>query len=409
MKKCTSLTWTLRSESKLTKAQKKILKEFFENGPNLRYGINKKQSMHRHGTSYNKNLDTLVQLRLLQHEESHRELLHIEHPNLDPIEPKLRFPAREAFKKRDFSCPSGVGKERWKKALDAYRIANYNERIGDKIGESLYRLTIWGIISHFRDEGKLPPSRIILTDGQIDPNAYQLQSKITDEDLDRVLPHLWDFPVTIPDIIQRKWSYLCKSNDKNVVYNQLFDALVLANHYYEWLNADFARFENSALKDILLHFLIPYRLNQPYANNWIKSIVKNRELFDFLTTCFAELKEYYESNQEIIREYDKILKQARKNGEVNVPKFFKNGSFFVKLPPYFHHGYYLGEGPWGYRLSYFLNELESGPIQYTLSLLTRSRKYRTKQNKVSMKLAISLPESTGDKKEKPNNSGKSAT
>lgn len=400
MKKCTSFTWTLRTEPKLTKAQEKILKEFFENGPNLRYGINKKsQSKSRHGRSYNENLDTLVQLRLLHHEEFHKELKSVKNPNLDSIEPNLRYAVREAFKKRDYGCPPKISRQRWKEALDAYRISNYNDRIGNKIGESLYHLTIWGVMSHLRKEGKLLSGRIVLKDYNLHSDASELKSGITDEDLDKVLPHLMNFSIPVPAIIQRKWDYLCQSNSKEIAYIQLLDSLKIANYYYEWLHADFARFENSAEKDILLHFLIPYRLNQPYADNWIKSIVRDREIFDLLMDCFSELREYYKSSQEIINEYGNILKEARGKGTIRTPKFLKNDYFSVRLPSYFGQGFFAGHGPWGYRLSYFLNELDSGPIEYTWAITKKTRQYRTKQNKGTMKtLSISTAKPKENKK-----------
>jgi hypothetical protein len=401
VKKCTSLAWNLRSEPKLTEAQKKVLAMFFETGPATRYGFNKELKSksekfqgenrqnfsYRHGKSFNTSLDVLVQLKLLDHQEFHRELLNIKHPDLGPVEPKLRIPVREAFQENDFSCPPRTDKKRWKKALDVYRITNYNERIGNKIGESLYRLTIWGIILHLRNEGKLPSGQVTFMTERIDPKSSESKSTLTEEDIHRILPHLRNSDFSI---IHRKWDYLCSNNDKRLVFHKLIDALILANHYYEWFHADSAGFENSAIKDINLHFLMPYRLNQPYADDWIKSIVKDREMFDILMESFAEFKDYYRSGQEIANEYSRIVKEVRKNGTVNRPKFLKNNDLFcIKLPfSLYRHGFYLGHGPWGYRLSYFLNELDSGPIGYAWSRLRTSRKYRTKQKQNYMTLSI---------------------
>ncbi|MBI1828131.1 MAG: hypothetical protein HYR87_01430 [Thaumarchaeota archaeon] len=322
-----------------------MLSMFFETGPVTRYNLNKKLKTEsekfqgenkqnfsfKHGKSFNKNLDALVQLKLLQHIESYKKSSKIKH---------------------------------------------------DEIGESLYRLTIWGVIVHLRNENKLSPFQINITNNEVET---PIESTLTDEDLDKVLPHLKDFPISIPDIIQRKWDYLYQ-NTKEIAYDRLYDALLLANYYYEWLNADFVGFEKSALKDILLHFLLPYRSTQSCADNWIKSIVKDREIFDLVVDCFCELKEQYKLNQEIIAEYGKILRQARNGKKLKVPKFLNdNYEFMVKVPSYFGKNHYIGRGPWGYRLSYVLNELNSDPIRYTSSLLETHKNYRIKRRGIRTK------------------------
>jgi len=378
--------WNVISKHSQTKLQKEILKAFFEHGPNTRNKLNQKLNKEKRSKSYNKNLDVLVQLKLLVHEEFHKEFEKIKHPDLDSVEPSLRRLVREAYQKRDWGCPDGIEKKSWLEALSAYQQANYNKRVEGKVGESLYRLTVWGVISHFRSEGKFPPLQVLLTNDEIDPNSYKPKSKITLKDLDLVLPHFIDQYISV--FIPRKWEYLCKNNDKQIVYHQLLDALRLANYYYECLNADFANFQLSAIKDVFLHFLMPYTLKQPYADNWVKSVLNDKEMSDFLMSCLAELNEYYKSNQEIIEEYTKILKESEHQGKLGIHKFFKNNHFWIRLPEHFHHGYYYGQGLFGYRLSYFLNELDSGHNNYSQQLRQSHIGYRTKQKGNYMTLSI---------------------
>ena len=387
MKKVSQIPiWDVISKHEQTKLQKEILKAFFEHGPSTRNKLNKKLKKKMRGKYYNKNLDVLVQLKLLVHEEFHKEFEEIKHPELETVEPELRRLVREAYQKSDWGCPDRIDKKRWRNAIRDYQIANYNERVKGKIGESLYRLTVWGVISHLRNEGKIPPRQVLLMDDKIDPNSYKPKSKITQKDLDLIIPHLIDHYIAV--FIPRKWEYLCKNNDKRIVYHQLLDALLLANYYYECLNADFANFQFSAIKDVFLHFLMPYTLTQPYADNWIKSVLNDKEMSDFLMTCLAELNEYYKSNQEIIEEYTRILKESKDTGKLGVHKFFKNNHFWIRLPEYFHHGYYYGDGVLGYRLSYFLNELDSGRISYSQQLRQSHIGYRTKQKQNYMTLSI---------------------
>ena len=377
-KKMPQIRWDVTTKHQLTKPQKEILKDYFKNGPSLRSELSKKLGKEKRGESYNKNLDKLVYLNQLKHKEHFKEISNLKHTDTSMIEdPKLRKAIKKAFEKKDFGRPRSFTKKKWEDACREFQLENYNEPINGKIGESLYSLTIWGIVAHLRNEGKLDQKTRVLFASKEDKEEYQSQPIVSDDDLDLVLKHFSDnFR-----LIARKWDYLCKNNDSNIVYHQLFHSLCLANYYYEMLNADFEGFENSALDDIKMNFFIPSTLSPENAEKWMRVIVKDNEIYDYISGCFMDLQQNYKKNQEIVTEYKKTLDSFRNSKNKRKSKFFKESDFFVKVPTSRKGGkkhHYLKNGYGGYHLSNFLNVLDFGPLDYRLSFVEELHWHRKK-------------------------------
>ncbi|MDH3735541.1 MAG: hypothetical protein OEQ94_00795 [Nitrosopumilus sp.] len=103
--------WDIISKHNLTKAQKQIIKDYFENGPCTRYELRKKTGRHR-GESYNQNLYRLVHLKILKHGEHLKEAMNIKQFDSSMIDdPSLRTAIREANRKNDYSRPEGFTKK----------------------------------------------------------------------------------------------------------------------------------------------------------------------------------------------------------------------------------------------------------------------------------------------------------
>jgi len=359
------IKWDVTTKYQLTKTQKEILKDYFENGPSLRSEI-KKNGKKRRGKSYNENIDLLTYLNLLEPKELLTKALKIKHTDTEMIEPRLRIAVKNAFKKENYGRPSGVSRKKWEDALRNYQMGNYNKFLKDQIGELSYSLTIWGIVAHLRNEGKLS-EKIGFTVNETDENL----PFVLNSDLDLVLEHFTDnFR-----LIARKWNYLCQNNDSDVCYSQLFEVLALANYYYEVLNADFAKFERSALDDVLMTFFIPYTLPTKDAKKWMVSIVKDNETFDYLSHCFVDLQQNFKKNREIVTEYKKVIDSFRKGKNKINTKFFKKHDFRTKVPinRYRYHSFrfYLDDGYGDYHLSNFLNVLDFGPLDYRSQVLKK--------------------------------------
>jgi len=255
-------------------------------------------------------------------------------------------------------------------------LANYNDRFKGKVGESVYSLTIWGIVVHLRNEKKIPPRRIVFFEDK--EKSDNPRSSVSDKDLDLMINHF----ASNFDLISRKWDYLRKSNP-GLVYEKLFDMLLLANYYFEVMNAEFELFEKSALDDLYLNFFLPNQILPKYAEKWMSTIVKDNEILDYLIECFEDLGENFKTNQEIIMEYKKALDASRKGRKRKQSKFFKKTDF-IATNPVKHRGFvsksnFVGKGYWGYPLSYFLNNLDFGPINHRTQLSANFRGYRKKR------------------------------
>ena len=380
------IKWDVTTKHQLTKTQKEILKDFFVVGPSLRSKLGKKLGKEKRGESYNKNLDKLVYLNQLKHKEHFKEISNLKYTDTSMIEDlELRKAIKKAFKKKDYSRPRSFTKEEWEDAFRDYRIVNYNEPIKGKIGESLYSLTLWGIVAHLRNEGKLDQKTRVLFASKKDEVEYQSQLTVSDDDLDLVLKHFSDNF----SLIARKWNYLCQNNNSNIAYHQLFHSLCLANYYYEVLNADFEGFEKSALDDIKMNFFIPSTLSPEYAEKWMRVIVKDNEIYDYMSECFTDLQQNYKKNQEIVTEYKKTLDSFRNSKNKRKSKFFEGSRIFVKVPTNRKGGkkhHLLENGYSGYHLSNFLNVLDFGPLDYRLLFIEelhwhRKKHRQTRKNK----------------------------
>ena len=366
---------------RLTNIQKAILKEFFENGPSLRSELSNKSGKKKRGESYNKNLDKLIYLNQLTHNQIFKELSNLKHADTSMIKnDKLRRAIKKAVKNKDFSRPRNFTKNEFNDALIDYNIVNYNEPVKNKIGESLYTLTIWGIISHLRNEDKFYQKTKVFFPSKEDEKENQTRLSISDNDLQLVLKHFSRYF----GLIVRKWDYLCQYNDSDIVNQQLFDLLCLANYYYEILNADFEKFENSALDDIQMKFFIPHTLDPNDAEKWMRIIVRDNEIYDYLSGCFTDLQQNYKINQKIVTKYKHTLESFRKNKKKQISEFFKDNEFIIKVPTNRKLGnmhYYLGNGYYNYHVSNFLNVLDFGPLKYRLFFVSifkwTQKKYRT--------------------------------
>ena len=371
--------WDLKSKHNLTKLQKEILKDFFKGGPNTRSDLNKKLGKNKRGESYNENIDRLVHVKLLQPEERIKEASRLKHSDTSFIkDAKLRKAVKDAFRKKDYGRPRQFSKAQWEKALVHYRQVNYNERFEGKVGETLYYLTVWGVVTHLKNEGKISKHSKIFFGGNPD---LESKSKVTKKDLEFVLRHFGHYF----HLITRKWHYLCKKNYSKVVYEQLFQALLLSSYYYEVLNADFAKLEKSALDDIQMNFFIPRILLPEYANKWMTSLVKDNEIYDYLHSCFEDLQQNYKTNQKIITEYKDTLESFREAKKPKKSKFCFKEDFTVKAPRNrrMHLGanYYLSRGYWSYHLSNFLNVLDSGQFAYDSPVGVEHPWYHKKRGK----------------------------
>ena len=372
--------WNVSSKNNLTNSQKEVLKDFFVVGPSTRAELNKKLGKKKRGKSYTQNINKLVNGKLLMVDELIKSSTNLKHTDTSMIKDlKLRKAVKEAFMKNDFGRPRAFTSKKWEEALMEYQMVNYNERFKDEIGESVYGLTVWGIVTHLRSEGKITPRTLLLYGEKSDFEKYDSSPKISNDDLNLVLKH---FKKYFP-LIFRKWDYLCKLNDPGLVYEKLFHVILLANYYYEVLNADFEQFEKSALEDIELNFFIPYLLVPEYSEKWIVSIVKDNEIYDMLVSWLKDLQENYKRNQEISTEYRQTLESYRKGKRRTKSKFFKKEDFLVKVPTkrrgHIGGKYYLGKGQWGYNLSNFLNVLDFGPLNYLAPLEVIHPWYRKKR------------------------------
>lgn len=228
--------WDVISKHTLTKTQKRILKDYFENGPCSRHELSKKKGKITRGKSYNQNLDKLVYLRLLKPSEHLKEADNIKQFDSSMIKNiDLRRAIRNANKKKDFSRPERFTKKQWEWAQIQFSLTNYNERFQGKVGETVYSLSVWGIIAHLRNEQKIPSRRIEFFGDVQEESKDKPSLSITNKDLDFTVKHFEGYF----GLISRKWDYLCKNNEPNLVYEKLFQALFLANYYFETMNAEF--------------------------------------------------------------------------------------------------------------------------------------------------------------------------
>ncbi len=382
-KKMPQIRWDVATKRQFTKPQKEILKDYFENGPSLRSELSKKLGKKKRGESYNKNLDRLVYLNQLKHKEHFKEILNLKHIDTSMIEDSnLRIAVKEAFEKKDFGRPKRFTKKKWESTCREFQLVNYNEPINGKIGESLYSLTLWGIVAHLRNEGKLYQKIRVLFASENDEVEFQSQPTVSDDDLDLVLKHFGDnFR-----LIARKWNYLCQNNDSNIVYHQLFHSLCLANYYYDVLNADFADFEKSALDDVKMNFFIPSSLSPENAEKWMRVIVKDNEIYDYMCGCFMDLQENYKKNHEIVTEHKERLDYFRNSKNKRKLKFFEDSRIFVKVPTDRKSGkkhHLLENGYGGYHLSNFFNVLDFGPLDYRLSFVEEIHWHRKKHRQTT--------------------------
>lgn len=125
-----------------------------------------------------------------------------------------------------------------------------------------------------------------------------------------------------------------------------------------------------------------------YAEKWMSVIVKDNEIYDYLSICFADLEKNFKTNQEIVTEYKTALDSFRKGKNKKRSKFFKKTDF-VAVSPSERHGvfgksHFLGRGYWGYPLSYFMNALDFGqPIDYRTQKSTNFPWYRKKHGQTA--------------------------